>query len=85
MSNLLSNYFKILSICGFVFLLILACMAFSNYYCLEIKDKRHINSGVMLITNSIIYLLIAIALIIQERKNNRREGGYQYDRIFYIL
>lgn len=84
MSYLLKNYFKILSICGFVFLFILACMAFANYYCLEIKEDKHISSGVMLITNSIIYLIIAIGLIIHEKRTNKR-NGYQYNSLFYIL
>ena len=68
MSDTCLNYLFIIALSGFIYLLILSFFAFSDSESLKIKKKKHINSGVMLLINSFIYLGIAIYLNYKKRK-----------------
>ena len=68
MSETCLNYLFIIALSGFIYLLILSFFAFSNSESLKIKKNKHTNSGVMLLTNSLIYLLIAVYLNYKKRK-----------------
>ena len=74
MSETCLTYLFTIALSGFIYLLILSFYAFSNTESLKIKKKKHINSGIMLLINSIIYLAIAIYLnykIRKAKKNNK--------------
>jgi hypothetical protein len=68
MSETCLTYLFTIALSGFIYLLILSFYAFSNTESLKIKKKKHINSGIMLLINSIIYLAIAIYLNYKIRK-----------------
>ena len=75
MSNCCYTYFILISLSGFLYLLILSIFAFLDAESLKIKNKKHNNSGIMLIINSLIYLGIAFFLLFKQKKQKRR-GGY---------
>jgi hypothetical protein len=54
MSSLLNTYIAVLSMGGFVLLLILSLFAFLNMEALKIKQGRHIYSGISLLISSIV-------------------------------
>lgn len=62
MFNFFYEYFFIISAFGFGVLLIFSIMSFANCECLQIKSGKHTNSGILLITNSFVYLIIAIIM-----------------------
>ncbi len=68
MSETCLNYLFIIALSGFIYLLILSFFAFSNSESLKIKKNKHTNSGIMLLINSLIYLLIAVYLNYKKRK-----------------
>ncbi len=83
MSNALFNYIFIVSTSGFIVLFIFSMMSFANSESLQIEKGKKNNSGVMLLVNSIIYLLIAIFVKIKQNKANQR-NGYVYI-LFHII
>jgi hypothetical protein len=74
MTNYCYNYIFIICLCGFIYLFILSIFAFSNSEILRIKNKKHKNSGFMLIINSLIYLGLAIFFNYKTKQLNKREG-----------
>ena len=54
MSSLLLNYLLFLCIAGFVVLSILSIMAFADLPCMNIKQGKHINSGIILIVTAVV-------------------------------
>ena len=68
MSETCLNYLFIIALSGFIYLLILSFFAFSNSESLKIKKNKHKNSGIMLLINSLIYLLIEVYLNYKKRK-----------------
>lgn len=69
MPEALFYYLYFISLGGFIFLLFFSILSFINSEGLEIKQDHHINSGVLLLTNCIIYLIIAIFLKINQSKS----------------
>lgn len=55
MSLLLNTYVAVLSLSGFVFLLILSLFAFLNMEALRIQEGKHIYSGISLLITSIVF------------------------------
>jgi hypothetical protein len=76
MSNNFLNYLFFLSLCGFVLLSILSILAFANVESLKIKKDNHINSGIMLLVNGLIYFGIAAFIYFYKLRNTKRGGGY---------
>ena len=83
MSNALFNYIFIISTSGFFVLFIFSMMSFANSESLQIEKGKKNNSGVMLLVNSIIYLIIAIFVKFKQNQTNQR-NGYVYI-IFHII
>lgn len=77
MSNALFGYIFIISTSGFFVLFIFSMMSFANSESLQIEEGKKNNSGVMLLVNSIIYLIIAIFVKFKQFKTNQR-NGYVY-------
>ncbi len=76
MSNCCYTYFILIALSGFLYLLILSFFAFLDAESLGIKNKKHNNSGIMLIINSFIYLGIAFFLLYKHKKKQKRREGY---------
>lgn len=74
MLNCCSEYFFLISIFGFGVMLIFSIMSFSNCECLQIKQGQYISSGIILITNSLIYLTIAIIIKTRQISNIRKNA-----------
>lgn len=74
MSTVLYLYLFILGCCGFVVLLVLSVMAFCNNEAFEITEDKHMHSGIMLMVNSVVYLIIAIVIKLKYVKDKKREG-----------
>ena len=73
MLNCFYTFFIYIEFSGFLYLLILSFFAFLDAESLGIKNKKHNNSGIMLIINSFIYLGIAFFLLYKQKKQKRRE------------
>jgi hypothetical protein len=71
MNSIIYNYIIILSLSGFGFLLILSFMAFGNFESLKIKNGKNKNSGIMLLVDSLIYLLIAFFILYKYKKKKK--------------
>lgn len=72
MSKGLLIYIFLISGFGFILLLILSILAFLDVESLEIEENRNKNSGIMLLVNSIVYLIIAIiSFCIIRRDSNK--------------
>ena len=71
MNSIIYNYIIILSLSGFGFLLILSFMAFGNFESLKIKNGKNKNSGIMLLVDSLIYLLIAFFVFYKYKKKKK--------------
>ena len=72
MSKPLLIYIFLISIFGFILLLILSILAFVDVESLEIEENRNKKSGTMLIVNSFIYLVIAIISFIKICKDSNK-------------
>lgn len=67
MSITLYYYIFILCSSGFGYLLIFSILSFTNSEFLKIAKDRHITSGIILLIDSIIFLLFAIFLYINNQ------------------
>lgn len=80
MSNFLINYFFILSVAGFIVLFILSVLSFVNVEALKIENDKHLNSGIILLITSIVYLAIALWIYFSKMRKTQedinREQGY---------
>lgn len=77
-------YLYIISIGGFVVLLVFAILSFANSEGMNIKVNRNIHSGVLLLMNSVMYLGCAILLTWYQRKNNRKRKLLYINYSFYV-
>ena len=62
------NYFFLISFSGYIYLLFLSILSFTNNESLKIASNKHTNSGVMLLVNSFVYGAIALFLKVNQKK-----------------
>jgi len=74
MNSFIANYIFLMCLSGFGFLMILSFMAFGDIESLKIKKGKYKNSGVMLLVDSLIYLIIGFFVFCKYKKNNNPEG-----------
>lgn len=68
MTEALFYYLYLLSLGGFLVLGFFSILAFVNSEGLQIKENRSSHSGILLLTNGIFYLLIALFLKFNQSK-----------------
>lgn len=68
MTEALFYYLFLLSLGGFLVLGFFSILAFVNSEGLQIKEDRSLHSGILLLTNGMIYLLIAVFLKLNQSK-----------------
>ena len=76
MSIYLYYYIYLVSLGGFFILFFISILSFRNNEALEIKSGKHINSGVMCLIDSLIYLAIAIYIYYRHQKELKERDGY---------
>ena len=68
MTEALFYYLFLLSLGGFLVLGFFSILAFVNSEGLQIKEDRSLHSGILLLTNGVIYLLIAVFLKLNQSR-----------------
>ena len=68
MTEALFYYLFLLSLGGFLVLGFFSILAFVNSERLQIKEARSLHSGILLLTNGVIYLLIAVFLKLNQSR-----------------
>lgn len=68
MTEALFYYLFLLSLGGFLVLGFFSILAFVNSEGLQIKEDRSLHSGILLLTNGMIYLLMAVFLKLNQSK-----------------
>lgn len=68
MGEFASKYFQLITLTGFIILIILAILAFCDIQYLKIKKGENIKSGIILLIVSLIYGIISAYLHYRQNK-----------------